>query len=165
MKRNLLILILVLLNIACDQISKTMIRNNLDTNEVLYFFNDNLILKNIGNPGAIMGVGANLTDIAKTIYFKILPFIFLLYLLRMILTKPAISKKAAVGLSLAVGGGFGNLFDRIFLGEVTDFIVVNIGFLKHGIFNIADVSIIIGLTLLFIEILFNKDNNLYESLA
>lgn len=165
MKRSLLIIALVILNIACDQISKTLIRNNIRDNEVIYMINDNIILKKIENSGAIMNLGANLPDMLKTIYFKILPIIFLIYLLRIILTKPKISKKVVIGISLAVGGGFGNLFDRIFYGAVTDFIVVNIGFLETAVFNIADISIVIGVIIVFIEILFNKKNDLYESLG
>lgn len=165
MKRPLLISVLLLFNIACDQITKHLARINLLDSETNYLINNILSFKKVENAGAIMGIGSNLPDMIKAINFQILPLLFLLYLLKVLLTKPAISKKAVVGLCFALGGGIGNLIDRIIHGSVTDFIILNVGFFETGIFNLADVSIIIGVIILFIEILFNDNNNLYESFS
>ena len=44
-----------------------------------------------------------------------------------------------------VGGGFGNLIDRIFNeGRVIDFVNIGIGSLRTGLFNKADISITLG---------------------
>jgi len=48
-------------------------------------------------------------------------------------------------LMLIVGGGLGNLIDRLFFGgKVTDFVSMGIGPLRTGIFNVADVAIMFG---------------------
>ena len=52
-------------------------------------------------------------------------------------------------LSLIVGGGLGNMFDRVLLGYVVDFIDVRVfGNLWRWIFNIADAAVCVGAALL-----------------
>jgi signal peptidase II len=50
-----------------------------------------------------------------------------------------------LGVSLIIGGGFGNLLDRMLhRGAVVDFMNMGVGNLRTGIFNLADVAIVIG---------------------
>jgi signal peptidase II len=60
-----------------------------------------------------------------------------------------------VSLGLQLGGALGNLLDRIPRGYVVDF--VDIGF--WPIFNVADLSIVLGVTLLAYH-LWNEENSL-----
>ena len=54
-------------------------------------------------------------------------------------------------LSLIVGGGLGNMFDRVLLGYVVDFIDVRVfGNLWRWIFNLADAAVCVGAALLVI---------------
>ena len=53
------------------------------------------------------------------------------------------------GLTLLIAGGLGNLIDRLVYGYVTDFLNVGIGSLRTGIFNVADMAIMLGVGLLF----------------
>ena len=51
-----------------------------------------------------------------------------------------------------IGGGIGNIFDRIVYGSVTDFLYLNFGgIMKTGIFNIADLSVTTGMILILIS--------------
>ncbi|NLI83533.1 MAG: signal peptidase II [Deltaproteobacteria bacterium] len=53
-----------------------------------------------------------------------------------------------LSLSIASGGALSNLFDRIFFdGNVVDFLRLDLGFLRTGIFNAADIAISVGLSL------------------
>jgi signal peptidase II len=54
-------------------------------------------------------------------------------------------------LGLVAGGAIGNLVDRILFGEVTDFIVWKYYENEWPTFNIADVTLVIGVGLLFID--------------
>lgn len=55
--------------------------------------------------------------------------------------------------SLVLSGGIGNLLDRLLHdGGVIDFMNVGIGSLRTGIFNVADVCITIGVSLLVLEV-------------
>ena len=54
---------------------------------------------------------------------------------------------ALLGLAFFVAGGASNLADRLARGTVTDFINVGVGSLRTGIFNVADVAIMLGAAL------------------
>ena len=56
-------------------------------------------------------------------------------------------------LSLVIGGGIGNMFDRILLGYVVDFIDVRCFDFWKWIFNFADSAVCVGAALLIISVL------------
>jgi signal peptidase II len=60
----------------------------------------------------------------------------------------------AVALSLILGGATGNLWDRVARGRVVDFLLVYVKQYQWPVFNLADSAIVIGATLLVLEILF-----------
>ncbi len=50
-----------------------------------------------------------------------------------------------------IGGGIGNIYDRIVYGSVTDFLHMDFVLFRTGIFNLADVSIMVGIGLLLLQ--------------
>ena len=58
----------------------------------------------------------------------------------------------SVSLSFIVGGGIGNMIDRIFNGYVVDFLYFEL--LDFPVFNVADIFVTIGAFLLVIQLLF-----------
>jgi len=162
--RTFLILIVVFFNICIDQFSKLLVRNLIIEGETIKVIKDNLLFIRAENTGAALGLGGNLPSNLKTIYLQILPIIVLLYFLKTIITKTEISKITVLGLSLAIGGALGNIIDRVSFESVTDFIQVDFGVFKTGIFNIGDISIVLGVLFVLFELSFNKNNNLVDSL-
>ena len=67
-------------------------------------------------------------------------------------------KLFCISLSLILGGALGNLWDRITLGHVVDFLDFYIGDYHWPAFNIADSAIFIGAALLIIESFSSKEN-------
>lgn len=63
-------------------------------------------------------------------------------------------KWARVGLWLVVGGGLGNLYDRIAYGAVTDFI--ELLFVRFAVFNLADIAICAGAILAAIALMIDE---------
>jgi len=61
-----------------------------------------------------------------------------------------------IALSLILGGAFGNLWDRIASGRVVDFLLFYIQQYQWPVFNLADSCIVIGASLLVLEILLHK---------
>ena len=61
------------------------------------------------------------------------------------------SRLAGVGLVLFVAGGLSNLVDRIAIGSVIDFLNIGIGPIRTGIFNVADVAIMLSMVLLLAD--------------
>jgi signal peptidase II len=60
----------------------------------------------------------------------------------------------AIALSLILGGATGNLWDRVARGRVVDFLLVYVKQYQWPVFNLADSAIVIGASLLVLEILF-----------
>ena len=58
---------------------------------------------------------------------------------------------AVIGWGFVIGGGIGNMYDRILYGSVTDFFYIDLGGIFHtGVFNMADVSIMVGMGFLIV---------------
>ena len=145
-KRIALVFSLIILNIGCDQISKKMVRNQVDVHSKTELVGDNFILTNVENSGAFLGMGSELNPTIKLILLLILPVVVLLLVLYYLLTKKDLDSLTITGLSFIVGGGIGNLYDRILYGSVTDFFHIDLGgIFKTGIFNMADVSVMVGM--------------------
>jgi signal peptidase II len=71
------------------------------------------------------------------------------------------NKREAFALSLVLGGALGNLYDRVELGYVVDFIVLHYGNHSWPAFNVADSAITLGVILLIIEIFFQKEKSIH----
>ena len=65
----------------------------------------------------------------------------------------------AVALGLVLGGGLGNLWDRLTLGYVVDFISVHYRDWYWPAFNIADSAISLGAALLVIDSVFSRNDD------
>lgn len=149
-------------NISCDQITKNSAREELNHHEKVSVIKDNFILTKVENTGAALSFGENLPPILKTILLQILPLIVLVFLFRWILVHKTIPILNVAAFSFIIGGGIGNIYDRILYNSVTDFMYIEIGFFHTGIFNMADVSVVVGSLLLlssyFIETFISKNN-------
>lgn len=64
-----------------------------------------------------------------------------------------------IALSLILGGAGGNLWDRVASGRVVDFLLFYVKQYQWPVFNLADSSIVIGASLLVLEILFHKSSS------
>lgn len=154
MTRKILVILLILSNISCDQISKEIVRNSIHSNSYINVLNDNLVLTKVENTGAALGLGENLPPITKKVFLNILPALVLLFLTYRVLTHKKTNKYTLIAFSFIIGGGIGNIIDRFLYGSVTDFLHLKFGFLKTGIFNLADVSVTLGaVTILFLSLL------------
>lgn len=150
------ILALVLLNIGCDQISKKVVRKNVLSRDYIELIDDHFILTNVENTGAMLGFGANFSPVLKVILLQVIPLLVLLILLYRVLTKNAIGNWLVVAFAFVIGGGIGNLIDRIAYGSVTDFFQISSGIFKTGIFNMADVAVTFGVILILFLSVFGK---------
>ncbi|MEK6154270.1 signal peptidase II [Flavobacteriaceae bacterium 3-367] len=148
MLRKIPVVLLVLLNFACDQISKDIVREKVAPNDYIQIIEDNFILTNVENTGAMLGMGQDLPPVAKIVLLQLIPMVVLVGLLLGILRKQSLDRWSAFAFACVIGGGIGNLLDRIAYGKVTDFLHIRVGVLKTGIFNMADVSVTLGVLLI-----------------
>ncbi len=149
-------LFLVFLNIGCDQVSKGLVRKNVGERDYIQLVDDHFILTNVENTGAMLGFGESFPPFLKLILLQLLPVLVLLILLFRILGKTDLDKRLSIAFAFVIGGGIGNLIDRIAYGTVTDFFQIKFGILRTGIFNMADVSVTTGVLLILFLSLQNK---------
>tara|TARA_R110002073_G_scaffold313230_2_gene485041 strand:- start:3820 stop:4290 length:471 start_codon:yes stop_codon:yes gene_type:complete len=76
-----------------------------------------------------------------------------------LLYKHKSEKLFCISLSLILGGALGNLWDRITLGHVIDFLDFYVADYHWPAFNIADSAIFVGAALLIIESFRHKEKN------
>ena len=151
-KRNLLITIIVFLSIVLDQISKIWVRNNFDSYIENSIIGDVFTLIKVENTGAFLGMGSELSEILRILLLIVLPIIVLISITIYNYIDKTLDKISIIGFSLIIGGGIGNIFDRIVYGSVTDFLYLDFGgIFKTGIFNIADFSVTTGMILILIS--------------
>ncbi|WP_431137104.1 signal peptidase II [Psychroserpens mesophilus] len=149
LSRNVSVILLIIFNIAIDQISKVIVRANIELKEVIELIGHKFILTNVYNRGAFLGMGSDMNDTLRLILLLILPTLVLGYLIYYILVNKTLDKLSTIALSCIAGGGIANVFDRIAFGKVTDFFFIDLGgVFKTGIFNVADMSVTFGMIVL-----------------
>ena len=156
-KRNISISIIIALSIFLDQISKILIRNNVEQYSDIKLIGEYFILTNVENSGAFLGMGSGFSPIMKSVFLIILPIIVLISIIIYVYRDKEIDKVSLIGFSIIIGGGIGNIFDRIMYGSVTDFLFIDLGgIFKTGIFNIADLAVTTGMILILLMSFKNK---------
>jgi signal peptidase II len=102
------------------------------------------------NPGAAFGMHVGP---GSRWVFAILSVVIVVVLLRVTADLTRISRGAAIGVPIVIGGAIGNLLDRIRLRDgVVDFIDIGIGTVRFWTFNVADVGVTVGAVLLVLAL-------------
>lgn len=149
--RIIILSFLLLLNFGCDQISKNIARNEIGYNEEITVIKDRVLLTKVENSGAFLSLGNEMPDYLRFIILSGLPILALCYGLFYLFSKTNLPKSTQIALCFVIGGGAGNLYDRILHGSVTDFMHIDFYLFRTGIFNFADVSIMIGVGILIAQ--------------
>ena len=144
-KRAIVTLIIVFICIGCDRATKIVAKKHLPPHRTVSFRQDTVRLQYAENTGAFLSFGANIPDKARFFIFTVLVGLFLFGLLLFQLFSSQFTRMQVVAMSLILGGGFGNMIDRVaHEGRVFDFMNVGLGRLRTGVFNVADMSITFG---------------------
>lgn len=145
---------LAVLIVVLDQLTKQWVSSSFsygESLELLPFLNLTLV----HNMGAAFSF---LSDAGgwQRWFFAIVSLIVSVVLIVWLSRLPARQYLLATALALVLGGAIGNLWDRVFIGYVVDFI--DVFYQKHHwpAFNIADTSITVGAILLILESLFSS---------
>ncbi len=141
--------IVVFLIVLFDQISKYFANLYLNGSVAFQFIPGFLSFRYHENEGAAWGILAD----HRWVFMLISTIAIILITIYLILTRKE-KQSFIFRLSLAffVGGGIGNMIDRIFLGYVIDFLQFD--FIDFPIFNVADSFITIGAALMIVSLIF-----------
>ena len=145
------LLLLLTLNFGCDQISKKIVRTEISDYEHISIIKDRFTLTKVENSGAFLSLGDNMPYIFRLIILTGLPLLFLGYGLYFLFAKRNLPMSMQIALCFLIGGGIGNLYDRIVHGSVTDFMHMDFYLFQTGVFNFADISIMIGVGILLFQ--------------
>ncbi len=143
-----------------DQGSKFLARKYLLANKIYTLIPNFIELVLVKNRGISYGFLANLNDPLRVLLVNILPLLIILVVIYYIfLNWKKIQKNYKIGWALILGGGSGNLLDRLFLGGVTDFMHFRLFEFSFFVNNLADDFITIGFIFLVakdLKIYYNK---------
>ena len=148
-KKIIILTLLVLIcNISIDRITKIIAVDFLKGKETISLFYNTVVFKYTENTGALLSIGSDWPDSFKYISLIIIPILICLYGLYYCAFKLTDKKMVIIIVSI-IGGGLGNLVDRLFNDfRVIDFINFGIGSLRTGILNVADMSVTFGVLFL-----------------
>lgn len=150
MRRKLQLLLLIVVVIAVDQWTKAIARRTLISDSPRHFGIVTMLYTT--NAGAFLSIGSNLSADVRAAMFSGIVTIALGAAALALFAGKIQSAPDEVALSLILGGGVGNLSDRLrFGGRVTDFLYLAAGPLHTGVFNIADMAITAGILWLLIS--------------
>jgi signal peptidase II len=140
---RLVLLLAITATISCDRITKHVAVSTLAGSPSRSFFADTVRLEYVENSGAFLSLGATWPDEIRIAVFGVGNGLLLLALVT-IAIRLRWPRLALLGVSVFVAGGASNLLDRIVYGNVIDFMNVGVGPLRTGIFNVADMAVMLG---------------------
>ena len=144
------ILVVILAScLGCDQATKRIAIEQLKGTPPQSFLYDTVRLQYAENPGAFLGLGGEMSPLARWVALVLFNGLIAAGMAGMLLWSKSLSTARAAACALLLSGALGNLIDRVrFDGLVIDFLNLGVGPLRTGIFNVADVAITLGAVLL-----------------
>ena len=159
-RKQLLPFLLTAAIIAVDQITKAIIVNTIETYTIgVSLFDGFLRIIHTRNLGIAFSLGGSASGGARTVLFTLLPLVVLGVLVLFYFKDKTLTQLQRWVLAGILGGGLGNLIDRIFRSEgVVDFIDFQFfgifGLDRWPTFNVADSSVVVCGIILLITFLF-----------
>lgn len=135
--------------VALDQLTKIYIHTQFGLGESVTVINNIFNITYVRNLGAAFGILADADESFRSLFFLLLPPIAMVLILFILKGTPLKERAQVLALSCVFGGALGNYIDRLRFGYVVDFLDVH---WKHKYvwpaFNVADVAIVVGVSIL-----------------
>ena len=145
---------LIVLVIVLDQLSKLWIVGNFSLYESLPLIPGLFSLTYLTNTGAAFGILAGQPALWRQIFFVGVGLVALVVICFMYRRLRNDSTWYEVALAFIAGGAIGNLIDRLRLGSVVDFLDVYVGTHHWPAFNVADSAITVGVAIFLVMNIF-----------
>ena len=140
---RLALILVIVATIGCDRVTKHVATETLSGRPTQSYLSDTVRLGYTENAGGFLSIGDSLPSSARTAVFTIGTGLVLVVLAIMAF-RVRLSRWHGVGLALFIAGGTSNWIDRAMNGVVVDFLNLGVGWLRTGVFNVADVAIMLG---------------------
>ena len=154
LKLIIIILLVTAANFGADRLTKNYAVEHLKGQPTVRVAGNFFVMHYAENTGAFLGLGGNLPQTLKTVILILVPLLVVAGTLIYLFLSSGLPRSQLICLASIIGGGLGNLYDRIFnAGVVIDFLNFGIGSIRTGILNVADLSVTFG-ALVFIILQF-----------
>ena len=147
MKKIYKIILISFLVILVDQLSKIIIRCNIEIGHTINIIGKFFKITHVENNGAAWSILNG-----KWIFLVILSLLFLVFIFGCIKRDDRNTKLNILGYSFLIGGIIGNVIDRIIYQTVTDFLSFRIIKYDFPVFNFADTFIVVGVLIFVLDI-------------
>jgi signal peptidase II len=145
LQRFVLIGAIALLCIISDRITKDLAQRTLSQSGPRMLLGGVVTLTYAENRGAFLGLGARLPSSLRFALSLLANAVIVTWGLVLTLRVSSIGTLRLASVALLVGGGIGNLIDRVMNGgAVIDFMVLSLGPVQTGVFNVADLAVVGG---------------------
>lgn len=136
--------------VALDQFTKQIAVETLKGRPDISLLGGVLRIVYAENPGAFLGLGGSLGEAARfwglVVGVGVVLVAAIVYLIRQGGTLPLAH---VWGIGLLIAGGGSNWYDRLTNdGRVVDFLILGVGPVRTGVFNVADIAIVAGVILM-----------------
>lgn len=156
-KRNIIIILSILLLVILDQVTKLLVINLIPLNDSVILIKNFLKFYYIQNTGAAFGMFSGYTIILVMITLGVLYFLY------KEIKNNKVDNLSISSFVLIFAGAIGNLIDRVLRKHVIDFISFTLFKHEMAIFNVADIYITFGVIIYIIGILrerkYERDSN------
>jgi len=141
--------LIIVFSVVADQVTKYLTVTHLAVNESFPFIENVLHFTHVRNPGAAFGMLSEHRWV-----FMVISTVAI----AMVMVWLFVDKKSGpwfrVAAAMIVGGGIGNMIDRVMLGNVIDFIDVRC--INFYVFNVADSFVCVGCGMFFVGVLISE---------
>jgi signal peptidase II len=141
--------------VVFDRLSKIYIQSHFSSLDAVSVIPGWFRIVHTENPGAAFGMLADGDPVIRSVVLVGVSVVVLVFVVSTLLKRSSSLGGTLTRLALGfiLGGALGNLYDRVVLGTVTDFLEVYNGNWTFPAFNIADSAITVGAVLLLIDLL------------
>jgi signal peptidase II len=146
-------IIIVIVVVVLDQLTKMLVRNSLALHESVDVVPGLLSLTRVHNTGAAFGMLNGVDFAFKTVVMSVIALVALAGVGWYALSVPTSDVLARIGIAGVVGGAIGNLNDRASQGYVLDFVDAYWSGWHFWAFNVADAAITLGVGCMILDIL------------
>jgi len=144
-----------------DRLAKLAIKSHVSPYDTIPIIPGFLNIIHTENPGVAFGLFADSSSPFRSIILIGLSATVLVLILSVLLRMPKPGERRnwllRTALAFVLGGAFGNLYDRVVHGTVTDFVEVYADTHYFPAFNVADSAITVGAVLLVVDMLKSRE--------
>ena len=151
MRKWLLFVLVVGFVIGLDQGTKLYVHATFALHEARPVLADFFHVTYVRNPGAAFGIFSHMPLAFRQLFFPIITVIAVVALGIYFVMTPSQRPRTLWGICLIIAGAVGNGIDRLWLGQVIDFLDVHWYSRHWPAFNLADSAICIGVGLLLLD--------------